>query len=157
MKKSILWVMNILLSILLLSLPGSPQGKIQLNPDKQLLEKKIGLTDPVEFGAFIDGIMTAHMQTKHIAGATFALVKDGEIFFGRGYGYADVEKQKPVVADETLFRPGSVSKLFTWTAVMQLVEQGKLDLNQDINTYGHLSRKTHAGQGPPAMKTHFLL
>jgi CubicO group peptidase (beta-lactamase class C family) len=94
-----------------------------------------GPNDPVELEAFVDGMMKAHMEANHIAGATFSYVKDGEIFFAKGYGYADVEKKKPVKAEETMFRPGSVSKLFTWTAVMQLYEQGKLDLDADINTY----------------------
>src|SRR5678815_4801531 len=53
----------------------------------------------------------------------------------RGYGTSDVKQQRPVSGDSTLFRIGSISKLFTWTAVMQLVEQGKLDLNTDINKY----------------------
>src|SRR5437762_6842978 len=52
-----------------------------------------------------------------------------------GYGYSDVSERKLVGPVRTLFRPGSVSKLFTWTAVMQLVEQGKLNLDADINTY----------------------
>jgi CubicO group peptidase (beta-lactamase class C family) len=62
-------------------------------------------------------------------------VKDGQVLFAKGYGYADVEAKKPVLADQTLFRPGSISKLFTATAVMQLVEQGKLDLDRDANDY----------------------
>jgi len=94
-----------------------------------------GPTDKAELEAFLEGIMTAYMESHHIAGATLAVVKDGEIFFAKGYGYADVKEKKPVIADKTLFRSGSVSKLFTWTAVMQLVEQGRLDLNADINTY----------------------
>ena len=75
------------------------------------------------------------LERDDIAGATIAIVKDGKLLFAKGYGYADYEKKKPVSADETLFRPGSVSKLFTWTAVMQLVEQGKLDLDRDVNAY----------------------
>jgi len=63
------------------------------------------------------------------------VVKDGETLFARGYGYADVATRKPVVPNQTLFRPGSVAKLFTWTAVMQLVGAGKLDLDTDINIY----------------------
>jgi len=59
----------------------------------------------------------------------------GKLFFAKGYGYADVKNKKPVLPDRTLFRIASVSKLFTWTAVMQLVEQGKLDLNVDVNSY----------------------
>jgi CubicO group peptidase (beta-lactamase class C family) len=85
--------------------------------------------------AFVDGIIAAELKAGNVAGATFSFVKDGTLFFAKGYGYADVKKRKPVVAGETLFRPGSVSKLFTWTAVMQLYEQGKLDLNADVNTY----------------------
>src|SRR5437762_6993297 len=48
---------------------------------------------------------------------------------------SDVCSSDLVDPERTLFRPGSVSKLFTWTAVMQLVEQGKLDLDRDVNTY----------------------
>jgi CubicO group peptidase (beta-lactamase class C family) len=79
--------------------------------------------------------MTAHLDAYNSAGATISVVKDGEIFFAKGYGYADVEAKKKVEADKTLFRIGSVSKLFVWTAVMQLVEQGKIDLDEDINNY----------------------
>src|SRR6185369_15089245 len=84
---------------------------------------------------FLDGIVPLQLEADDIAGATIAVVKDGKVLFAKGYGYADYEKKKPVSAEETLFRPGSVSKLFTWTAVMQLVEQGKLDLNRDVNDY----------------------
>lgn len=85
--------------------------------------------------AFLDGSVPLQLQRDDIAGATIAVVKDGKLLLAKGYGYADVEKRKPVVAEETLFRPGSVSKLFTWTAVMQLYEQGKLDLDRDVNEY----------------------
>jgi CubicO group peptidase (beta-lactamase class C family) len=84
--------------------------------------------------AFLDGIVPLQLDREDIAGATVAVVKDGKPLFTKGYGYADVKHKKPVTA-ETLFRPGSVSKLFTWTAVMQLVEQGKLDLSKDVNEY----------------------
>jgi len=70
-----------------------------------------------------------------VAGAVVAVVKNGEVIFAKGYGLADVEKHKPVDAERTMFRPGSISKLFTWTAVMQLVEQRKLDLDHDVNEY----------------------
>jgi CubicO group peptidase (beta-lactamase class C family) len=85
--------------------------------------------------AFFDELITKQLREEHVAGATVAVVKDGRIVFAKGYGYADRERQEPVVADETLFYPGSAGKLFTWTAVMQLVEEGKLDLDADINTY----------------------
>jgi CubicO group peptidase (beta-lactamase class C family) len=85
--------------------------------------------------AFLDGFVPMQLQRENIAGAVVVVVKDGKVLFARGYGYSDVEKKIPVSADSTLFRPGSISKLFTWTAVMQLVEQGKLDLDKDINSY----------------------
>ncbi|MGZ4871295.1 MAG: serine hydrolase domain-containing protein [Candidatus Angelobacter sp.] len=85
--------------------------------------------------AFLDGFVPMQLEREDIAGAVVLVVKDGAIFFAKGYGYSDVEKRTPVTVDATLFRPGSVSKLFTWTAVMQLVEQGKLELDRDINEY----------------------
>ena len=74
--------------------------------------------------AFLDGLMPLELERDNIAGAVVAVVKYGKILFAQGYGYSDVDAKKPVSPDNTLFRPGSVSKLFTWTAVMQLVEQG---------------------------------
>jgi CubicO group peptidase (beta-lactamase class C family) len=85
--------------------------------------------------AFLDGLLPLQLKRDDIAGATVSVVKDGKLLFAKGYGYADVEKKKPVSAQETLFRPGSISKLFTWTAIMQLYEQGKLDLDRDVNEY----------------------
>jgi CubicO group peptidase (beta-lactamase class C family) len=84
---------------------------------------------------FLDGIVPLQLAVSDIAGATISVVKDGKLLFAKGYGYADVQKKQPVSAQDTLFRPGSISKLFTWTAVMQLFEQGKLDLDQDVNAY----------------------
>lgn len=95
----------------------------------------VGPTDPKELEAFIDGVVNAELKAHHIPGATVAVVKDGKIILAKGYGYADINKRKAVVANQTLFRVGSVSKLFIWTAVMQLAEQGKLDLNADVNVY----------------------
>jgi CubicO group peptidase (beta-lactamase class C family) len=94
-----------------------------------------GPTDPAELEAFLDELMAKDMEEHHIAGAAVSVVKDGELFFAKGYGYADLEKGIPVDPEQTGFLVGSVTKLFTWTAVMQLVEQGKLDLDADINDY----------------------
>ncbi|HYN87917.1 MAG TPA: serine hydrolase domain-containing protein [Ardenticatenaceae bacterium] len=94
-----------------------------------------GPEDAAELEAFLDGFLTAQLEAHHIPGASVAVVKDGELFLAKGYGYADLERGRPVVAAETLFRVASISKLFTATAVMQLVEQGKLDLNADVNGY----------------------
>lgn len=88
-----------------------------------------------DVGAFLDGALPAQLAREDIAGAVVAVVKDGGLLFEKGYGFADVAKMTPVSPEDTLFRPGSISKLFTWTAVMQLVEQGKLDLDKDVNAY----------------------
>jgi CubicO group peptidase (beta-lactamase class C family) len=91
--------------------------------------------DAAEMQAFFDGYLATQMSINHVAGATVSVVKDGQILFAKGYGYADVSQRIPVDPDKTVFILGSLSKLFTWTAVMQLVEQGKLDLNTDVNSY----------------------
>src|SRR5882762_6243421 len=85
--------------------------------------------------AFLDGLVPAQLEREDVAGAVVAVVKDGRVLFAKGYGFADVATRKPISPSDTLFRPGSISKLFTWTSVMQLVEQGKLDLDRDVNDY----------------------
>jgi CubicO group peptidase (beta-lactamase class C family) len=94
-----------------------------------------GPTDPAELETFLDGLMTRQMADYGIPGAAVAVVKDGEAWLAKGYGLADSENGVPVDPERSVFLIGSVGKLFTWTAVMQLVEQGKLDLDADINTY----------------------
>jgi CubicO group peptidase (beta-lactamase class C family) len=100
-----------------------------------------------DLNAWLDGYMPYALHTGDIAGAVVAVVKDGQIVTERGFGYSDVEKRTPVDPRLTLFRPGSVSKLFTWTAVMQQVEQGKIDLDADVNQY--LDFKIPARDGKP--------
>src|SRR6201995_5348448 len=85
--------------------------------------------------AWLDGYMPYALHTGDIAGAVVAIVKDGKVLTERGYGFSDVANRTPVDPKKALFRPGSVSKLLTWTAVMQLVEQGKIDLDADVNQY----------------------
>lgn len=85
--------------------------------------------------AWLDGFMPYALEQTDVAGSVVVVVKDGKVLLQKGYGYSDLATRKPVDPAGTLFRPGSVSKLFTWTAVMQMVEQGKLDLDKDVNTY----------------------
>src|SRR5260370_21413793 len=80
--------------------------------------------------AFLDGGMPSQLQRENIAGATISVVKDGKLVFAKGYGFSDVEKRTPVTADSTLFRPRSISTLFTSTSVMQMSAQGTLDLDK---------------------------
>ncbi len=88
-----------------------------------------------DLDAFLDGFMPLALERGNIAGSVVVVVKNGQVVIEKGYGVSDVDKQTPVDPRTTMFRPGSVSKLFTWTAVMQLYEQHKLDLDTDINTY----------------------
>ena len=97
-------------------------------PGSQVLSK-------ADVDAWLDGYMPYALHTGDIPGAVVVIVKDGHIVTARGFGYADAAKRTIVDPDRTLFRPGSVSKLVTWTAVMQLVEQHKLDLDRDVNAY----------------------
>jgi CubicO group peptidase (beta-lactamase class C family) len=112
---------------------ASPKRADVARPKQAAKPRPIG--DPNDLEAFFDGAIRIQLEDKHIAGAVVAVVVGDKIVFTKGYGYADVETQKPVDPQTTMFRVGSVTKLFTWTAVMQLVEEGKLDLKADVNTY----------------------
>lgn len=84
---------------------------------------------------FFDIAFETQKLEHELVGATVAVVKDGEVFLVKGYGFSDLEKRIPVDPNIHLFRIASISKTFTWTAIMQLVEEGKLDLEADIQTY----------------------
>jgi len=105
-----------------------------------------------DLGAFLDPLVRDQLARLKIAGAVVVVVKDDGILFARGYGYADVEKKRPMTADTTLVRPGSISKLFTGVAVMQLVEQGKLDLDRDVNDYLDFHIPTPEGGVPVTLR-----
>ena len=94
-----------------------------------------GPQNVTELASFLNTTINDELNTLHIPGATVAVVKDGKLFYAHGYGYADVGHKTPVDANTTLFEIASVTKLFTWTAVMQLVQRGKIDLHADVNTY----------------------
>ncbi|WP_051541338.1 serine hydrolase domain-containing protein [Caldalkalibacillus mannanilyticus] len=85
--------------------------------------------------SFLDQAMREFMVEEHIPNAVVTIVHNGDILFSQGYGLADIEQQKPVDPSHSLFRIGSTAKVFTWIAVMQLVEEGKLDLDTDIREY----------------------
>lgn len=91
--------------------------------------------DPEAVQAVLDRFMERQLAEHHVPGVTVSVVHDGAVIAAAGYGYADVDREIPVDPDATMFRIGSVSKLVTWTAVMQLVEEGHIDLDADINEY----------------------
>jgi CubicO group peptidase (beta-lactamase class C family) len=135
LKKSMMMILT-LVALLSLVVPAMAQDRIALDRDLPTAPlQRQGLTDPAELEAFLDDLFAQQMEEYYIAGAAIAVVKDGKLLLAKGYGYADLEKDIPIDPERTLFRIGSVGKVFTWTAVMQLVEQGKLDLEADINTY----------------------
>jgi CubicO group peptidase (beta-lactamase class C family) len=94
-----------------------------------------GLDDPAALEAFMDGLVRPLMKNNSSPSGAVVIAREGEVIFAKGYGFQDVAEQIPVDPARTLFRPGSTSKLFTWVSVMQLVEQGKLDLDADVNSY----------------------
>ncbi|WP_374569392.1 serine hydrolase domain-containing protein [Ideonella sp.] len=99
-----------------------------------------------DLSAFFDAYLPGELKQADIAGAAVIVVKDGRVLFQRGYGWADRERQRAVSPDTTLFRIGSVSKLLTWTAVMQLVEQGQLVLDADVQQYLDFPLPPYQGQ-----------
>jgi CubicO group peptidase (beta-lactamase class C family) len=109
----------------LLALPSFAQSVAPATP--QLTQQDVA--------SWADGFMPYALKSGDIAGAVVVVVKDGAVLFEKGYGYSDIAARRPVDPDRTLFRVGSTSKLFTWTAVMQLVEQGKIELDADVNRY----------------------
>jgi CubicO group peptidase (beta-lactamase class C family) len=118
--------LTFLLIALLVALPAAPA--VQAAAPAQV-------DDPRDVGAFFDSILPAQLKAEHIAGASVSVVHAGKLVFSKGYGFADVAAQKPVNPAQTLFRSGSISKLFVAVAAMQLAERGKLDMNADINQY----------------------
>jgi CubicO group peptidase (beta-lactamase class C family) len=82
----------------------------------------------------LDSTITSAVDTYHIPGAAVCVVKDGAVVWSHSYGYADVELEVPVT-DSTVFMLASVSKTFVGIALMQLVEDGLLDLDADVNEY----------------------
>lgn len=76
--------------------------------------------------------VAAIMERNNNVGLALVAVKDGEVVLNERYGYKNLETKEPIAKDD-IFRIASISKSFTATAIMQLVEQGKLDLQQDVS------------------------
>ena len=131
MSNSIFVRLLCLLIVWILALtPLQPPIKIQAQ-----IAQANNLTDSKELEAFLDPIFAERMEKLHIPGAVISVVKDGKIVFTKGYGVADMEKKNPVVPDKTIFRIGSITKVFTATSVMQLADRKKIKLTDDVNKY----------------------
>ena len=90
---------------------------------------------PAELETFVDGVVKDAMAREHIAGVTVSVVQNGQVLLKKGYGFASLNPRRAVDPDRSLFRVGSISKTFTWIAVMKEVEAGRIRLNQPINLY----------------------
>lgn len=110
--------------------PATPRGVVA-----PLAGASVHDLNKTDLETWLDGFVPFALKNGDMAGMVVVVVKDGSVLLAKGYGYADVAAKRPMDPQTTLIRPGSTSKLFTWTAVMQLVEQGKLDLDRDVNAY----------------------
>ncbi len=110
--------------------------------------------DAADLGAWLDGRVPYALKSGDIGGMVISVVKDGKVLLQRGYGMADVAAKVPTDPATTLMRIGSTSKLFTWTAVMQLVQQGKIDLDRNVNDY--LDFKIAEPYGKPVTMRHLM-
>jgi CubicO group peptidase (beta-lactamase class C family) len=128
----------------ILALAQSSQVAVAKKPASSAAsEKPLVVTPPsaphplerVDLEAFFDGVIPLQLERSDIAGATVLVMKDGKDLLRKGYGFSDVAKKKPVDPETTMYRLASISKLFTWISVMQLAEQGKLDIDADVNKY----------------------
>ncbi|MBM0170605.1 serine hydrolase domain-containing protein [Altererythrobacter sp. C41] len=147
----------------LLALPLVAQGPVPQQPAEQpessvppasAAQTERAELDAADVEAWLDGFMPFALDRGQIAGAVVVVVRGDGPVLQKGYGFADVATRKPVDPATTLFRPGSVSKLFTWTAVMQQVEAGKLDLDGDVNAY--LDFEIPPYEGEPITLRHIL-
>ena len=103
-----------------------------------------GLPDRRDLERFVDSAFAAAMTTDRLPGGAFCFVTGDRVYFCKGYGVADVRTRRPVSPESTIFRVGSISKVFTATALVQLAERGRIDLNVDVNRYLRLQHFEHA-------------
>jgi CubicO group peptidase (beta-lactamase class C family) len=87
-----------------------------------------------DFPAFLDGLVTAAMKDERLPGVVVSVTDRDRLLLARGWGFADVEQKTSMDPQRTLVRIGSISKTMTFTAVMQLVEAGRIDLQEDLRT-----------------------
>jgi CubicO group peptidase (beta-lactamase class C family) len=129
--------MRLYSAALLLTVAGTTSAQAPPSPaaHKITAAPLVGLIDSRELASFVDTLIIAQMAKEHIPGAVFLLVQDGKVVYQRGYGFANVERIKRVDPETTIWRIGSISKVFTATAVVQLADRGRFRLTDDVNRY----------------------
>ncbi len=109
-----------------------------------------------DLDGYVDGMVEAAMRTERIAGVGVAVVRNGQVMLLKGYGQAD-GAGRPVDPERTLFRIASISKTFTWIALMQQVEAGRVDLEKPANDYLPPTLQIPAGRfAQPVLVRHLL-
>lgn len=108
------------------ALPVAPSGA-RLAPGEAI--------PPAELEAYVDGVVRSAMDRDHIAGVTVSVVQNGQVVLKKGYGLASLSPARKVDPDQTLFRVGSISKTFTWIALMKEIEAGRIRQDAPINLY----------------------
>jgi CubicO group peptidase (beta-lactamase class C family) len=101
---------------------------------------------------FVDSFVAKQLASSGIPGAVVVVVKDGRVILAEGYGLADVESHRPMTAYRSLMNIASIKKLFEGIAIMQLVEQGRLDLDRDVSAYLDFSIPTPSGGVPVTLR-----
>jgi CubicO group peptidase (beta-lactamase class C family) len=118
---------------------GFWQPAVADEPEQQNMDVAQSASVPTasmpDLEAFVDGVVSGYMAQLKIAGAQVAVVKDGRTLLAKGYGIDSIAPQRRVDPERSLFRIGSISKTFIWLSLMQLAEQGKLELTHPINDY----------------------
>jgi len=104
-------------------------------PAEAQTPRPAGPRDRAELATFFDGLYAGLERAHHLSGMSVAVVRDGEALLVRGYGYADIAKRTAVDPEHTLFRIGAITDTFTWTALMQLAGEGRLDINAPIDQF----------------------
>ena len=127
--KKMSWIINVLVLVGMLAVPAT-----SASASSPQLPEQVAVT-PEAVEAFLDNFASVHMKEMEVPGLAFVMVKDGSAFVSKGYGFADVENQVPFNPEQTIVRAGSNVKTITALALAQLAEQGKIDLDANVNQY----------------------
>ncbi len=115
--------------------PPGPGGAVS-TPAQPAVAPGVTAMNPLELEAFVDGVVRDAMAGDHIPGVTVSIVQNGQVVLKKGYGFAALKPTaRPVDPDRTLFRVASISKTFTWIALMREVEAGRIRLDAPVNLY----------------------
>jgi CubicO group peptidase (beta-lactamase class C family) len=114
---------------------GCAQSPRPVQPAQVSAAAVTALIDSAELASFVDTLINTQLTKENIPGAVFVLVQNGKVLYQRGYGLANVARRQPVDPEKTIWRIGSISKVFTATAVVQLADRGRYKLTDDVNRY----------------------